>query len=114
GTVEWTDHARQARITKKQITWKIEILEEVEHGGLRAYLVNGSFDDLPWYEPGREPGEYLWIVYQDRFFTRVLDGVLLGRFHDATDPLVDVIEQDEPVLQFPLHLDSCTQALKPG
>jgi hypothetical protein len=116
GTVEWTyvSHVElPARSGKKQITWKSEIVEEIDRGPLKAYVVVGSFDDLPWYEPGKKPGKYLWIVYENRFYTRALDADTLARVRDITDPLVSLIERDQPVLQFPLSLNRCTTELKP-
>jgi len=116
GVVEWTYIAHgelPARFGKKQITWKSEIVEEIDHGPLKAYIVSGSFDDLPWYEPGKQPGKYLWIVYKNRFYTRTLDSETLARVRDNADPLITLIESDQPVLQFPLQLNRCTNELKP-
>jgi hypothetical protein len=113
GTVLWADPGEPVRTHTQQITWKIEVLEQKQHGELQAYLVNGSFDDLPGYQPGKEPARYLWIVYRNRFFTLKLDPRLLQRFHDASDPLVDVVQQEQPVLQFPLKLSTCTEPLQP-
>ena len=116
GIVEWTyvSHGEQpARFGKKEITWKSEIVEEIDHGLLKAYIVSGSFEDLPWYEPGKKPGKYLWIVYKNRFYTRTLDPETLTRVRDKADALVTLIESDQPVLQFPLQLNRCTSELKP-
>ena len=116
GEVQWTylSHGEQpARFGKKQITWKSEIVEEIDRGILKAYVVNGSFDDLPWFEPDKKPGKYLWIVYENRFYTRALDADTQARVRDVTDPLVSLIESDQPVLEFPLRLNRCTTELKP-
>ena len=113
GTVTWTEPGPEVRTHTKKVRLKTEILEKTQHGELEAYLVNGSFDDLPWFDPGREPGQYLWIVYEQRFFISQLDGKVLRRFRDSSDSLLDVVERDEPVLQFPLELDSCTEPLNP-
>jgi hypothetical protein len=113
GTVTWAEPGAEVRTHTKEIRWKIEIAEKTQHGELEAYLVNGGFDDLPWFEPGREPGQYLWLVYKKRFFISKLDGKLLPRCRDSSDSLWDLVESDEPVLQFPLQLNSCTEPLDP-
>src|SRR5215467_9157455 len=83
GTVEWADTSQKSGSASKQITWKSEIKEESMHGQLKAYLVHGSVADLPWYEPTTQPGDHLWIVYQDRFYQLPMEPGLLNRFHDS-------------------------------
>ncbi len=121
GVVEWTyistpeQQARNLppRLGKKRIVWKSQILEQATRGDLKAYLVKGSFDDLPWYEPGRTEQQYLWIVYKNRFYTLAIDSGLLRRFRDPTDSLVSAVLKEEPVLQFPLRLSQCTTPIAP-
>lgn len=116
GVAQWTYGSRDgqpARFGKKRITWKSEIVEEIDRGPLKAFVVNGSFNDLPWYEPDKRPGKYLWIVYENRFYTRALDAETLAHVRDTADTLVSLIESDQPVLQFPLRLNRCTVELKP-
>jgi len=114
GTVEWTYvDTTPPQFGKKRITWKSEILEETARGDLKAFLVQGSFFDLPWYEPDTRPGQYIWIVYRDRFYSIAVDPEILARFHDARDSLIDLVLAEEPILQAPLHLGRCTVGLKP-
>lgn len=115
GTVSWSCNVpgHPGHVCRKQIVWKSEIVEEQARGSLRAYLVNGSFDDLPWYAPGTKPHRYLWIVYANRFYTLHADADLLRRFHDPKDAMVDLIEKEQPVLQFPLQPGQCARELKP-
>src|SRR5690242_8761799 len=68
GTVEWVATDQKSGTASTQITWKSEIKEESVHGQLKAYLVHGSPADLPWYQPGTQSGDHLWIIYQDRFY----------------------------------------------
>jgi hypothetical protein len=111
GTAEWVATGQKSGTASKQITWKSEITEASVHGPLKAYLVHGSVSDLPWYEPGREPGDHLWIVYQDRFYQLPMEPALLNRFHDPNDTLLDLIDAEEPVIQLPLRQSECTAPL---
>lgn len=122
GVVEWTEVstpeelARNAspRFGKKQITWKTEIVEQVDKGDLKAYIVNGSFENLVWYKPGQDRSEqYLWIVYRRRFFSLLLTPELLHRLRDPNDSLTSAVLNEEPVLEFPLRQSQCTVAIKP-
>lgn len=117
GTVEWTTVTtpqQKSNIRSKQLTWKSEILEESVHGSLMAYLVHGSLADLPWYRPGKQLGDYLWIVYQARFYELTLQPNLLARFHDPKDSMVDLIDSDEPMIELPFRLAKYTTALHPA
>ena len=113
GTVAWADESKPAHQGSDQITWKVEILEATTRADLKAYVVNGSFDDLLWYSPGKKPDQYLWIVYKNRFYTKLLNTELRERLRNRQDDLISVIEGDQPVLQFPLQLNQCTTELKP-
>lgn len=122
GVVEWTEastpeeQARNAppRFGKKQITWKTEIVEEANKGDLKAYVVNGSFENLAWYDPGKDSSEqYLWIVYRQRLFSLLLTPELLHRFRDPNDSLTSAVLNEEPVLEFPLRPSQCTVAIEP-
>lgn len=118
GTVEWTEPAPggasgSGPSHKKEITWKTEIIEEQARGALKAYLVKGAFNDLPWYEPDRKPGSYIWVVYASRLFILPADPDLLQRFHDPADTFVTAVANQEPVLQFPLRPHRCTSELEP-
>jgi hypothetical protein len=122
GVVEWTEastpeeQARNAppRFGKKQITWKTEIVEQINKGDLKAYVVNGSFENLSWYEPGKDSSEqYLWIVYRDRFFSLLLTEDLMQRLRDPNDSLISAVVSEEPVLEFPLRETTCTVAIEP-
>lgn len=118
GTVEWTEPAPPGMSGsgpshKKQITWKTEIVEEQARGALKAYLVNGGFGDLPWYEPDRKPGSYIWVVYASRFFILPADPDLLHRFRDPADTFITAVAKQEPLLQFPLRPYRCTSGLEP-
>jgi hypothetical protein len=122
GVVEWTEpstpeeQARNAppRFGKKQITWKTEIVEQIDKGELKAYVVNGSFENLPWYEPGKNSSEqYLWIVYEHRFFSLMLTSELMQRLGDPNDSLISAVLNEEPVLKFPLREGQCTVAIEP-
>ncbi len=120
GTVEWTypsgpeEDAKSARTRfgKKHITWKSEIIEEVTRGEIKAFLVQGSVFDLPWYEPGTKPEQYLWVIYRNRFYSIGAKPEILARFHDPKDSLTTLIIVEEPVLQFPLRLNKCTVEVK--
>jgi hypothetical protein len=112
GKVAWADESKPAHEGSDQITWKVKILEATVRGDLKAYVVNGSFDDLTWYSPGKKPDQYLWIVYKNRFYTKLLNTELRERVRDPLDDLTSVIEGDQPVLQFPLQLNQCTTELK--
>lgn len=117
GPVKWTTSAapeQRSTVQTKQITWKSEIVEESTHGLLNAYLVHGSVADLPWYDPDRKPGGYLWIVFQGRFYEQVMDPTLLPRFHDPKDGLIDLIDAEEPMIELPFHVGKCTTALHPA
>lgn len=113
GSAEWYDENQPDQTANQEITWKVEISEQAEHGDLRAFLVKGSFDDLSFYGPDTKPGEYLWIVYQGRFYSHPADPGVLARFHNAKDSLTDLVQQDDPMLQLPLKLNVCTSALQP-
>lgn len=114
GTVEWTFvNTVPARIGKKHITWKSEILEGTTRGDLKAFLVLGSVADLAWYEPGMKRGQYIWIIHRNRFFIIAADPKILARFRNPKDPLRDMVLAEEPILQFPLRLRSCTVEIKP-
>lgn len=111
GTVEWVDTSQKSGTASKQITWKSEIREESVHGQLKAWLVHGSVADLPWYEPSTQPGDHLWIVYQERFYQLAMEQGLLSRFHDKSDTLLDLIDAEEPMIQLPLRQSECTAPL---
>jgi hypothetical protein len=115
GTVAWSCSAagHPDHVCRKPIFWKSEILEQQARGSLKAYLVNGSFDDLPWYTPGKKPDRYLWVVYANRFYTLRADDDLARRLHDPQDSLLSLLEKEQPVLQFPLQTGRCTEELKP-
>ena len=117
GTVEWTTAEtpeHKSTVQKKQITWKSEIVEESVHGPLKAYLVHGSLADLQWYDPDKQPGDYLWIVYQGRFYALGMDSGWLRRFHDPKDGLMDLINAEDPVIELPFRVGKCTDALHPA
>ncbi|HKT49117.1 MAG TPA: hypothetical protein VJV96_02410 [Candidatus Angelobacter sp.] len=115
GTVAWSCPvaSHPDRVCRKEIFWKSEIVEEQTRPNLKAYLVHGSFDDLSWYVPGKQPDHYLWLVYGNRFYTLRADQDMIRRFHDSTDTLLSLIEKEQPTLQFPLQTGQCTQELKP-
>jgi hypothetical protein len=113
GTVEWVDGSRKSGTATKQITWKSEIMEESVHGPLKAFLVHGSVADLPWYEPGTKPGDYLWIIYQDSFYEVTAEPGVIKRFHNPSDPLLDLVDAEEPLIQLPLRQRVCTVVLNP-
>ena len=94
------------------VRWKVEILEETKRHDLRAYLVRGGFLDLAWFEKGRKRGDYLWIVYQDRFYVLQLRPDLLKAFNDPQASLVERIESEEPVIQLPLTVSQCAEPLQ--
>lgn len=111
GTVEWG--ASQGRTEKGQIRWKSEIIDEVAHGDLKAFLVEGSPADLAWYTPGTKPALHLWVVYKDRFYMVDADDAIVKRFKESQDSLKDLIEAEDPVLQLPITAGRCTQPIKP-
>jgi hypothetical protein len=113
GTVEWVDTSQKSGTASKQITWKTQVMEESVHGPLKAFLVHGSVADLPWYTPDTQPGDYLWIVYQGRFYSLAVEPDLLKRFHDPSDTLIDLIDTEEPMIQLPLRQNECTVSIKP-
>jgi len=110
GTVKWD--ASQGRIGKAEIRWKSEIIDEAARGDLKAFLVEGDPTDLAWYTPGKKPGLHLWIVYKDRFYMVEADDAIVKRFKSPQDPLTDLVEAEDPVLQLPITLKRCTQPIK--
>jgi hypothetical protein len=113
GTVAWSDVTTKTFSRSKKIIWKTEIFEEMSRGELKAYLVKGAFADLTWYEPGDKAGQYLWIIYKDRFYSLGVDPDLLRRFRDPKDSLISAVLEEEPIMQAPLQLNQCTVALQP-
>ena len=112
GQAEWVDASGPDGIGKSHLTWKMEVLEEVDHGDVKAFLIKGSVLDLPWYQPGLEPGLSVWLFYQSRLFAT--DEFDLARFRDPKDPLTDVLKaqkQEDPILDFPLQTKRCARAL---
>jgi hypothetical protein len=99
-------------VHKFPVRWRIEILEETVHDELHAYLVRGGFLDLAWFEKGREPKEYLWISYRDRFYSLETNEDLLKRFRDPDASLLEQIETEQPLIQLPLRLGECAQPLR--
>jgi len=112
GEAEWADASAANGIAKSHIRWKTEVLEEVDHGETKAYLVKGSVLDLPWYQPGQEPALSVWLFYQGRLFTT--DQFDVARFRNPEDSLTDVLnaqKQEDPILDFPLQTKHCARAL---
>jgi hypothetical protein len=114
GGVEWTyANTTPTQLGKKQIIIKTEIVEEIVHGELKAFLVAGSFFDLAQYDPAANTPKTIWIIYHGRFYSITANAKVLKRFHNPADSLVELIQSREPLLQSPFRSDHCTVELKP-
>jgi len=115
GTAESTDPSKPGEppsVLKFPVRWKVEILEGTVRDDLRAYLVRGGFLDLAWFETGRKRGDYLWIVYQNRFYVLQLNPDLLKAFRDPQASLEEKIESEQPMIQLPLTAGACAQPIE--
>jgi hypothetical protein len=88
-------------ILKKTITWKMEVLERVEHPLVTGYRLRGHPSDLAFYEEGKQPGEYAILqVGPNRFYK--VDVQRLLRLKDKDDFLGGLVKEEELVFDFPL------------
>lgn len=94
-------------VYRENVKWKMEIIDIVERDGLRAAVIKGHPQDLMLYEQGREQGDYL-LIATDSGKYYLLDGeraaAALDQVRDPSDPLIDLVDDPDLVLDLPLFV----------
>lgn len=103
GNVKWTEVPD--KIFEKNLTWKMEVLETLKRGHLKAAFIKGHPSDLAWYEDGLKPGNYLIImVGSSKYYilgpTRAEKA--MKRLKDMDDFLGNLISEQDLFLEYPI------------
>lgn len=106
GDVWWAPP--QGRVVyRENVKWRMEITDIVERDGLRAAVIKGHPQDLMLYQEGREQGDYL-LIATDSGKYYLLDGeraaTALEQVRDPRDPLIDLVDDPDLVLDLPLFV----------
>jgi hypothetical protein len=103
----WWAPPNSRTVYRENVKWKMEITDIVERDGLRAAVIKGHPQDLMLYEQGREQGDYL-LIATDSGKYYLLDGeraaVALEQVRDPSNPLIDLVDDPDLVLDLPLFV----------
>ncbi|GAK50016.1 hypothetical protein U14_01241 [Candidatus Moduliflexus flocculans] len=97
GMVKWQN---ESGVKEQQMTWKMEVIEQVERDEFIGYLMKGHPSDLAFYEEGRVPSEYAIIRHGNDFYQTDLN--TFQRLKDPADELNDLLFPEDQILKFPL------------
>lgn len=97
GLVKWQV---ESGVQEQQMTWKMEVIEQVERGEFTGYFMQGHPDDLVFYEDGRAPGNYAIIRHDKRFYETSVE--TFQRLKDSQDTLEQLVSEADLILDFPL------------
>jgi hypothetical protein len=97
GPVRWQEGVE---VREKHFTWKMEVVETMERGPVKGYLLKGHPYDLTWYEPGREPEPHVIIQVGPKYYDSDLEA--WERLKDEEDYLVDLVHESQIFLDLPL------------
>lgn len=87
------------------LIWKMEVVDTAARELLFAALIKGGPEDLAWYQPGKERGDYVIIRVGTATYYRFADKAALDaweKIKDKTQPLSDLGESGELFLDAPL------------
>lgn len=83
GTVKWQE-ATSPATRKKNVVWKMEVVDSLHKGEISAALIKGHPADLAWYDPDKKPGDYLIVRNRDRFYF-LRDAAAVSAYHDLAN-----------------------------
>lgn len=66
-TVRWTIVGSN-KVASKAVRWRMEVVETLKGRRFFVARVKGAPWDLGWYEPGRDRGDYLFVVFDNAIF----------------------------------------------
>ena len=99
GLVKWQN---ESGVKEQQMTWKMEVVEQVERDGFVGYLMKGHPSDLAFYEDGRTPSDYAIIRRGNNLYHAETSA--FQRLKDPADDLKDLVLPADLILKLPLML----------
>jgi hypothetical protein len=104
GVVQWD---AQGKTQQKSLTWKMQVVDQIARDdSIVVYVMRGHPLDLAFYEEGKPPSDYLYVVKANRVYQiTLLDNQPITRAKNARDALADWLTDDNLVFDFPLGVD---------
>ncbi|HUP01955.1 MAG TPA: hypothetical protein VM737_10600 [Gemmatimonadota bacterium] len=103
GTIWWTPD-RSWAIYEERVTWTMEVTGRIAHPGAQAVTLKGHPRDLARWVRGREPGRYLLVELEGRYY--LLEGERAAgaerRLRNRADDLAGLLGEADLVLDPPL------------
>jgi hypothetical protein len=104
GTVRWVEPGSTLP-RDRTLTWTMGVLDVVQRDFVTAAIIKGFPDDLAWYQEGKPPGEGIIVQVSNKSYvlkeTRAEQA--RKRLLDGQDALIGLVDDDELVLDLPLH-----------
>ncbi len=86
---------------EEAVRWRVEVVESFQREHVTGYLMHGSLYDLAFYTPSKLPSEYAILQVGDKFYQT--DMAAYQRLKDEGDLLVDLVQDHNLILDFPLE-----------
>lgn len=103
GTIWWTPVGSRT-IYKEQVSWTMEITDRIARPDAEAVTLRGHPRDLAQWVRGREPGRYLMVELDGRYY--LLEGERAARaerrLRNRADGLAGLVDEADLVLDPPL------------
>src|SRR5262245_626061 len=87
-------------VRRENLTWKMEVIDTIERGHVKGYLLKGHPGDLTFYEPGREPEQNVIVQIGPKYYYGELE--TWKRLKDKEDDLVGLLDENAIFLDLPL------------
>jgi len=103
GLVRWTHDIN--RVSEIKVTWHTEIRRFIQHGDIRAAVINGFPSDLDWSNGRPQPSDSLLIESPGKFYV-VADEGFTDALHQLEQPsgdLSNLLSDDALFLRWPLR-----------
>jgi hypothetical protein len=97
GAVKWEGCGG---VCRRDITWKMEVLNVVRRGELTAYALHGHPSDLAFYSEGKFPSVYTIVRQEYRYYGASWEAFV--RLRDDLEFSTDVLRAEAVFLEAPL------------
>lgn len=94
-------------VTTTSVEWRMEVRRVIQHGDVRAAIVNEFPSDLDWSDGRPQPQDSLLVESEGKFYLITNDlAELLRRLEQPSDDLAGLIRRDNLILIWPLKVNA--------
>jgi hypothetical protein len=94
-------------VTTTLVEWRMEVRRVIQHGNVRAAIVNGFPADLDWSDGRPQPQDSLLMESEGRFYLITNDlAESVRRLEQPSDDLAGLFREDTLILQWPLKANT--------